>query len=252
MNNATIYFLLVKIIVLSSGTSLAQDFKLDKPDTTGWYKGMVTLVDGTTIKGSLKLNTRTGLLAYENGATSRSLTPKKVLQFEFLDEIQNKKRIFISVNYKDPKTPQFFEILMEFKTFALLSSFEKLKFKTNSNTTSVGGGYNPVTNKVQQGHPGATTKTTEYSQTETLFIFDPDGEITPLLDITNKEKDFDYIVDFHQAKTKTKKHDNKIIEQHTAPHFEALEDFAKENKLSFKKKDDLIKILEHYREIESN
>jgi len=258
MNNALIYFLLVKIIVVSSGITLAQDFILDKPDTSEWNEGTISLDDGTTITGLLKLNTRTGLLAYENG----SLTPNKVLGFEFFDRIQNKKRSYISVNYEysgssgGAKTrregaSKFFEILMEFKAFALLSSFEKLELRTRSSPPT-GGGYNPITNTVQHGHAVNTTTGTVYSQTETLFIFDPDGIITPLLEVINTEKDFASIIDLPRTKAKSRKLDNEIIEKHTSPHFKTIEDFANENNLNFKRKDDLLMILEYYKQIESN
>lgn len=85
---------------------------------------------------------------------------------------------------------------------------------------------------------------TTYSQTETLLIFDADGNITPLLDITSSETDGTF---FDTSKTKSKKLDNSAIEKYTAPHFEKLEEYANAQKLSFKRKDDLIKILDYYK-----
>jgi hypothetical protein len=62
--------------------------------------------------------------------------------------------------------------------------------------------------------------------------------------VTNNE--FDGLLIDHK-KSKAKKLDTDALESYTAPNYEKLKDYAKENKLKFKKKEDLIKILEYYR-----
>lgn len=229
-----------------------------------WNQGTVTLTDGSTLTGLIKLNTKTGLLGYESGSTSKSYTARNVIGFSFFDDVENQTRNFISVTYKStvPKkngtfaamkknrektisetgTPQFYEILVECKNFALLSTIGQMRVQTNAGS--------PIgiatTSGVAVGTTGSSTK---YEQTESLLIFDVDGNVIPVLDITNSETDHAI---FDSKKTKTKKRDKSVIEEYTETHFEQLEEYAKERKLSFKKKDDLITILEYYKTISSD
>jgi hypothetical protein len=258
--NPTIYLLFSLIVLLLTEKVFSQVIDVTKMTDADreWSEGTITLTSGEKIKGLLKLNTRTGLLAYENGATSRSFTPRNVLLFEYFDEVLKQKRSFISVTYKaDPAgkkkgkgsasengAPQFYEILIECKTFALLSSIGRMDVTTKAGTTYTGV---PASNNFfsqPSGNLDPNQITTTYSQVESLFLFDADGNITPLVDITHKEIDGTF---YDRQKTKSKKLDSNAIENYTAPHFEKLEEYAREQKLSFKQKDDLIKILDYYK-----
>jgi hypothetical protein len=239
----------------------AQNIDISKAvdENTEWSEGTVWLTNGEKLSGLVKFNTKTGLLSFESGSISKSFTPRNVYSFEFFDAVQNKKRNFISVeceidkparsakdrNAPTAKAPAFFEILMEFPSFALLSTVDQMQVKTG---TSQGiPTYNQTTNTWQNNVIGSAA--TSYSQTETLLIFDADGNISPILDITNQETDRLF---FDSKKTKAKSIDNKVLEKYTSTHFEKLESYAKENKLSFKRKDDLLKILMHYKELTSD
>lgn len=222
-----------------------------------WSEGTVFLKNGEQLKGMLKLNTKTGLLGYESGSTSKSFNPRNTLGFEFFDAIQIKTRSFISAEYENPKppknnpfsiekgtqlaakVPQFFEVLMEFPSFVLLSTVGQMQIDTRSTNPNA---YNPTTN--MPSPMGTLYTSTSYSQTESLFIMDSEGDIHPVLHLTNKETD-GFI--FDSKKTKSKRIDNDILKTHTSPHFEELEKYAKERKLSFKKKDDLLTIMEYYK-----
>lgn len=261
MNLIRIRCFLFSFMLISPLLTFAQvDVDVDKAvvEDKEWSEGTVTLNDGRVLSGQLKLNTKTGLLAFESGATSKSFTPRNIQSFSFFDNIQEKQRSFISVNYSgpDPKKnilggpkgdqtvsekgiPQFFEILVELKNFALLSSMGQIQVDAQQNG-------NPEYNNSLVIGRGSYV---EYSQTETLFIFDAEGNITPILDITEREVDGKI---FDSKKTKRKKLDRDIIEEKTASHYQKLNDYAKENKLSFKKRKDLILILEHYKKLESN
>lgn len=263
MHKASIYCLFIVVASFFTENAHSQTVDMNKATTEDaeWNQGTIMLMDGKTITGLIKLNTKTGLLGYESGASSRSFTARNVLGFEFFDAVENRKRSFLSVDYKDTKpkddgtfaamkknkqktvqemsVPQFFEILVECKTFALLSTLGQLHITTSSGNAM---GVSPGT-----GIPMyPTSNSTTYSQTERLLIFDADGIVTPLLDITNSETDR---LIFDDSRTKTKKLDNSVIEKYTTPFFDQLKEYAKEKKLSFKKRDDLVQILEYYKSI---
>ena len=252
------------LVVIGVTPAIAQEIDITKvaAEDVEWSEGLIYLASGEKLSGLVKLNTRTGLLAFESGATSRSFTPRNVSAFEFFDVVQNKKRSFISVDYEAFKstgnnsvasknqkftpstTPQFFEILIEFPSFALLSSIGQMQVKTNTNTP---GYYDQTSDSWKQ--TGLVNHSTTYSQTDRLFIFDADGNISLLVDITDKETDR---LIFDSKKTISKNYDNNLLEQYTKPHFEKLKTYAKESKLSFKKKEDLVQVLEYYKKLISN
>lgn len=223
-----------------------------------WNEGTIFLMDGKKLSGLIKYNSKTGLLAFESGAVSKSFTARTVLSFTFFDAALNKNRNFISVEYQNldiknnsslnpikgkeaiqlRPVSQFFEVLFEAKTFALLSASSSVQVKTREPIIGV---YNPAV-------PGSTPMVsgTTYSQTEMLFIFDDEGNIKKWIEITSKEWDA-FLIDSKSTKRKTVEKD--ILEDYTAPHYEKLKEYAKQNKLSFKKKEDILNILEYYKSL---
>lgn len=238
---------------------------MDKVTANGteWSEGTVVLTDGKTLTGQLRLNTKTGLLAFEQGEISRSFNARNVAGFSYFDAVENKVRNFLSVTYRSVKpkddgafavmkkdrqkttsemgVPHFYEILVDCRTFALLSTFGQISV-TQSNGTPLAA--DPSTgNTLFSGSPS-----TSYAQTETLVIFDEQEIVTPILDITHTETDR---LIFDGSKTKNKL-DKSVLENYTKPYYEQLEAYAKERKLSFKKRDDLIKILEYYKTLSTD
>lgn len=212
-----------------------------------WHEGSVMMNDGTELVGVVRYNDDTGVLSFENGNTSKSLTAKSVAGFEFFDDAQNKQRVFYVFSYADPLTdivgPLFFEVVKEFKTFAVLSKVDPLQVKEKSNTT-------PGTTTPNGGYmPGYSFTTTEISQVETIYVMDPDGRIMPFIKITEKDIDDRW---FDRMRVRNKYVDEGLLETYTGPHYGALLKFADENKLNFKRKADLIRILEHYQELIAN
>lgn len=259
MSKLSIFVFCCLICFSTSHELAAQTLDVDRMSESDkeWNEGKVYLTSGETLSGLIKLNTKTGLLAFESGSTSKSFTPRSVISFEYFDAELQVKKSFISVTYKSAATsgkkskapasenglPQFYEILIECKDFALLASSSKMNLKMNQTP----GGF---TNNQTGVGIGLNNASTTYSQTESLLIFDAEGVITPLLDIIHSETD--QTLFGSSEKTKSKKLDNSAIEKYTKPHFEKLEEFARERKLSFKRKDDLIKILEYYNSISSD
>lgn len=266
------YKLLICIICflfcVYSGNIAAQVLDVNKVtvDDVEWSEGSVTLTNGTVLSGLLRLNTKTGLLGYENGSVSKSFTPRNVVSFSYFDVQEQKQRRFLSLAYNDPKpkddgalavmkkerqrtkeelaVPKFYEILVVCKTFALLSTVGRLNIKQTTGgyvNTPAGGTHSPASKSYMS--PSIT-----YSSNETLLILSEDGTIEPALEITNKEVDRS-MFDSNRTKGKT---DESVIEKYTAPYYDRLVAYAKERNLKFKEREDLIQIFEYYQSLSMN
>jgi hypothetical protein len=223
----------------------AQDLTLS-PAEIEWNEGTIMLNDETEIKGLLKYNDKTGVLSFENGSDSRSFTARSVRRFTFFDNIAAQNRQFYSVNYNDPKDgrdrPGFFEVLREFKTFALLSKSDPVEIKQKGSAF-----YNTMYSTGAVG-TGQNYRRIVVSQNETLYIFDAEGNISPYMKFTTEEIESTFLFDDGHSNRK-KVLDYNLIEAYTQPHYETLKQFAKENKLSFRKKAELLQILDRYQEL---
>ena len=230
------------------------------PDRAGieWNEGGILLTDGNTLEGLVKYDTRTGILSFEQGRDSRSFTARNVLQFWFHDYSPDRERRFYSIASEELEggagKPYFFEILKEFTNFAILS-------KTNPPSVEVKGnwgGYRPNSPNdpnfpTDPNWAGGRGTRVTASQEETLYIFDAEGNIEPYLRFIDRDTEgtnFLGIVTGRKRKTKAKiekmmlEHD--MLEEHTAPYYPQLKEYARENKLNFKKKDELLQILDYY------
>lgn len=208
-----------------------------------WYEGSIMLANGNEIQGLIKFNENTGVLSYESGSVSKSFTPKNVAGFEFFDDALNKQKVFYSLEYIDPQTdvPRklFFEVIKEFKSFAVLSKVDPIiieqKINSGNSLRMPAGASN-----------GTAFAAPEVSQTETIYFMSDKGKIDPYLQIIEKEREGSL---FDKRKTKNKFIKDELLEQYTGSYFNRLNDFAKDNDLSLKRKKDLIRILEYYEEL---
>ena len=216
-------------------------------DNIGWSEGSILLNDGTELKGLLKYNDKNGLLSFEKGSDSRSFTSRNVAGFEFHDEQTNKQRVFYTFPYDDSqnnvKRPLFFEVIKEFKLFAVVAKSDPVDIEQKSVSTP--GVYNNSTGTFSAGtHVGSWI---EISQTETIYIMDTNGNITPYLKTVSKE--IDGVLD-DRSKSKNKLLNKDLLEDYIGKEmYEKLVSYANENSLEFQTKADLIKILDYYSEI---
>lgn len=262
------YCVFLLLIGFYSGNLAAQTLDVDKAtvDDVEWSEGSVTLSDGTVLSGLLRLNTKNGLLGYESGATSKSFTPRNVLGFSYFDIREQKQRKFLSIAYRNanPKddgavaamkkdkqrtkeelaVPKFYEILVECKTFALVSTIGKLSIKQSTS----GYSNNPAVGTYSPASTSYISSSTTYLSNETLLILSEDGTFETVLEITNKEVDRS-MFDSKRTKGKT---EESIVEKYTTPYYEQLVAYAKERKLKFKEREDLIQVFEYYKSLSMN
>jgi hypothetical protein len=229
----------------------ANDAKL-LSDHAEWSEGSILLSDGDELKGLVKYNDRNGILSFQDGGDARVFTPLRVSAFEFFDERLQKQRVFYTLTYEDVETsmdrPLFFEVLKEYKDFAILSRAnridvtQKADFSPWDSYSQGAGSYNN-----SMIGPNSNVKLV-VSQSEIIYIMKSTGEINPYFMIVNEEDgQKSFIYTGKDTKTKNKMLDRDLLEEFVPPErYEKLKDYARENKLSFKKKDDFLKILGYY------
>lgn len=233
--------LLTFAFYLSIGqTSSIENLIIPGPE---WYQGSILLNNGNELKGLVKYNDKMEVLSFENGRHSKSFTSRNVAGFEFFDEVEHRQRVYYAVPFEDRRNnierPLFFEVILDLKDFALISKIDPIKFeKREFSTPQI---YNPATGTFSAGRYYG--RQTNISQIETLFIMTPNGDVYPYLKITEKEIDATI---FDRSKTQNRILDEDALRKFTSPYYNELLTYAKNNSLSFKEKDDVIKILQHY------
>ncbi len=146
--------------------------------------------------------------------------------------VQNRQRFYISIPYdvKENGTSitSFFEVLKEYKNFALLS----LRYDVEIVKVSV--------------NPGRWVNSqTSFRPTELLCILDANGNIHP------------YLATSWLGKNRITRHERKervvidagLLKQYLRQDFYQLKEFANKNKLSFERREDLFTIFNYYDEI---
>jgi hypothetical protein len=238
MRSIVVLLLLLNVTVFAQKKKKVEETLLR--EDAEWFEGSILLTDGTELQGLVKYNDNTGVLSFQDGADSKVFTSSRVAGFEFFDESLQKQRIFYTFEYEDARTsinrPLFFELVRDYKSFAILSRLEQLDLEEKAYTT-----YQP--NGI--GIPNNTNTRLVVSQTETIFLMSSDGEIMPYFKIVKKEDDNFFLG--NDIKATNKMMDEDLLSQFVGESkYKKLEDYAKQNGLKFKQKDDFLKILEYY------
>lgn len=212
-------------------------------DRLEWSEGSIMLTDGKELKGLVKYNTRNGILSYQDGTEARVFTPLRVSAFEFFDESLQKQRLFYTLKYEDSETnverPLFFEVLKEYKTFAVLSKSDRIDIEQKRDPSLLNLSPNPN----QQG----TRTVLDVSQTETIYLMNSAGEIKPYIKVIVSEDGVKDVFTNKDTRTKSKMIDRDLLEDFITPdEYQQLKKFGKDNDLSFRIKADFLKILNHY------
>jgi hypothetical protein len=226
-----------------------QEVSLD--DILPWSEGSILLTDETEMRGQVRYDDRTGMLSFHDGDDASAFNERRVIAFDFFDQKLDKKRQFVTLPFEDPATHSsqlyFFEILKELKQFAILAKSDPLTVVTKEYVISSPAGIDP--SGVPTPSPGSgtvvATKTTA-ARLESVYLMDKNGAIRRLFK-TSIEYDADAMTqeDDENEKGKALRKDY-LLECIGKNRYTLLEQYARENKLSFKKKEDLLKIMDYY------
>ena len=225
------------VFCLSAQFSLAQKRKsaILKFDHTA-HEGIVLLNDGTEVSGDIVFNDNDGIVTVYVGDESQSFNARRFVRFEYYDEGAGRRKRFYSLEFDDPETGlrdmQIFEVLKELPSFAVLCRIDRVK------TEARRGILEP------QGSPLLVDrKNKKFTQTETVYFVSNEGEFRPYLRWVKKEFDGD-LLDYNESNTWVL--DPGLLEKYTGLHYGTLEEYARANKLKFRRKPDLIKLLDEY------
>lgn len=194
-----------------------------------WGDGNVQLVTGETLVGDVQFDPfdqRLGFKRKQSKVIERTLFPSLVSSFEFYDSAIDVRRKYFALS-TDETTSDWYEILIELSDFAVVA-----KETTIRNDRSYLG-QNGMTYFIRKGET-----------TETIYFLDGQGGPKPYV-----SKTFRYNPSITERTWVTRVHDENIIAFYTNHLFEDLKTYAKENKLSFREKWDLVKIMKHYQSL---
>lgn len=226
--------------VFAVANSLGQIINEIHPDNVDWGEGTVVLNDGSQLQGVVRYNdTEGGVVSFESGSRSASWTPRSVMQFDFFDQVKNRQRFFYTLEFDDSRygrRPTFFEILKDFKRFAVLSKMDAIDIKKK-------GGYPSSYNNGMYAGAGTGGKIA-MSQTETIYFIDADGSLYPYMKVIRTIVDRDL---YDRTKLKNKVLDESLIRKYfKEPEYSQMIKYADDNNLDLGVKDDFIKALGYY------
>ena len=140
------------------------------------------------------------------------------------------------------KRPLFFEVLADLKNFAVLSKIAPIRIDKREYATPAM--FNPATGVFASGRYYGYPST--ISHTETIFFLSREGELRPFLEI--KEKEIDGMFSDRSVVRNTIL-DDELLERFTGSQYRSLMQFARKNDLNLKEKEDFVRLMKHYRDI---
>jgi hypothetical protein len=199
---------------------------------TKWRSGSIVLTNNSSLKGQLRFNDKMGIVKFKKspGDTEQSFSERSIIAMQFYDEDAARWRNFATFNVNEDKTGWqgaiLFEVLMEFKNFALLSRVERVNIGVRQREDSFGN---------------STLVKVGYEQFEKFCIADDGGTVTVVLAVSEFEKDKLSLA------SKLKPYLNKkALEKQLAGDWDKFESLVKNNKLNLKKRADFIRAFENY------
>jgi hypothetical protein len=203
---------------------------------TEWRKGSILRDDNSALEGLIQFNDKLGMIKYKKNPDSeeRSFTEKSIVAMKLFDDKTSAWQNFAVFNVKEESTglqaALLFEVLMEFKKFALLTRVERVNVAVRMRQDAFGYGH--YHEKV--GH----------EQFEKLCLVNDDGNATVALSVS----------EFERKKlslgSKVKPQLNRqALEKYLADDWEKFNALVKSNKLNLKKRADFIRAFEYYRQV---
>jgi hypothetical protein len=253
MRKVLVSVFLITCPLLTKGQGNKLVGKLQK-ESIEWNDGKLFLKNGNTLKGKVQYNDKIGTLALKTEEDSKSYSANTVVKFIFFDKAINERRDFISLDYPledlkrgivssyslaDAKNqvivPTFFEVLKETNEFVILSKMRPIEYKEKTQRIGVAGDVIGSVNIVSD----------EVKQSEILFFLNPEGEIRPYVEFKNKET-INVTFGNQRKSTKKKRIDSDLLEEFTGELYPVLMEYAKVNNLKTNRREDILKIIDHY------
>jgi hypothetical protein len=217
-----------------------------------WFQGSIELwVDSPKILGALRFNDKTQVLTFKvEGGEPETLKPNEVKRFEFFDEEKHLTRNFISVDNLD-----FFEIIVNTKEFSLLSKTTTIKPIAKTGNQYY---YNPANNS-SNPLPTKDVKI-ELGQEVTILFCDLYDNLLPAIRVTKLEtkksnktaKDGFFSRFTYEKNGDLYLVDDALLSRLMGVYFENVKKYISKNNLDKNEIEDLIKIVQYYKELESN
>ncbi|MCD9016925.1 hypothetical protein [Parachryseolinea silvisoli] len=216
--------------------------KKSQGETLPWYEGSILLTDETRLVGQVRYDDRHGVLSYQDGDDSKAFNERRVIAFEFFDQELKQRRQFITLPFEESGQPFFFEILKELKTFAILVKTDLLEMKQNN----AGGGSPHINASGTAVAPSTMPGSVRATQLETVYLMSKDGELFRLFK-RSVDHDPDDLVQTDGENDRGKGfYADHLIACIGKNRYMLLEKYAQENKLSFNRKRDLVKVMNYY------
>lgn len=185
------------------------------PDSNVWSKGRVMLTNQDTLKGIVNYNPNNDLLQINIDNTIKTFSAQQVNSFDFWDQTQEKVRYFRVYPYSiysNYKTPVFFEVLLDGSMTLLLR---------------------------------------ERYVTERVRVFDPYSRIPMYGDRVKVESDF-YFLNTKTDKIREYRQSKRDLLSILKDKQNQISTFVKANRLNYKDKKSLTRIVEYYNSLASN
>jgi hypothetical protein len=239
---------LIALSAYPQDIEFTQDIELLK-QRHHWHEGTVMLNDQTMIKGLIRYNDRDDFISFHNGDEVKIFTAKNMLQVVFADSTRT--RTFISLPFEDEKKREtiylIFEVLKEYKDFAMLLRTKPIDFKMSKGRSGGFGSSELPVSVVVTVDPYA-----KVSQVQTVYILDANGETMPYLEVTHRENGMKSMITGEDRRTKGKMRDQEMIAEYIGQSaYKKLLAYAKEKELSFKDKEDLMTLFSYYDSIQN-
>ena len=208
-----------------------------------WFDGVVYLENGNAVEGKISYysDQKTGLLQVNIGDKILSYDAKQIISFDIFDDKLGINRRFYSLPFKRPGENYdimlFFEASYEGTHLSLLS---KTVWRAETRTTNpysyrYGGYYIPT----WYNDPYMPRSYSVMVPYETLYLVSPKSEIeryaepTPINSRRIRYRNSDYELLLNMVRDKRGK----------------IEAYVKENKLNYREKADLVKIIGYYNKL---
>jgi hypothetical protein len=177
-----------------------------------WTDGKILLNDGTAAEGKLAYNNITGVVSFASDNQSASYNARSLVSFQY----HNKQYYSIPYRASSGVVKQFFEVVREYKDFAVISKTEKLT-------------------------PGSTSEIT-------IVYFVRSSDVTPYLEVLNRQVKWKL---FDMNKLQVRVLNSTLPREIMGDHFAKVKAFAKTRRLQWHVKESLISILDYYNSLVS-